>query len=1035
MSSVSLQLKAEDRAPEVLAQAEQLLRLRHRLRSELPNDFEVRSQAEMLETLGQITGTFTTLLGSIVADHRAQLRRRRPARSGGGPAFRMMTLRPRLRYSTAMWKRMLVGLSVLASCQREPLPGVVPPAAGVSAPRALPRAPDTVSAEARGRLPESARPVGYELLLDIDPRRPEFSGRVRIALQLEQRVEFISLHARELQLAHISLRVPGSERSISALPRLAPGSLGDSGLTQLLLSEPLGPGPSQLEIEFVGKFNERLRGLYKVESGGDSYAFTQFEAIDARRAFPCFDEPRFKTPFEITLRVPTGDAAISNTSVQKQKQLATQQTELSFLRTEKLPTYLVAFAVGPLDIVEAPPLAASVPRSRALPLRGIAARGRGAELAFALRETPRLLQSLEQYFGIAYPYDKLDLIAVPDFASGAMENAGAITFRDTLLLLGSDAPEEQRRASVSVNAHELAHQWFGDLVTMPWWDDIWLNEGFATWLAGRVLQDVHPEYRAEFARVEGLERAFDMDGRQSARQVRQPIESDHDIRNAFDAITYTKGGALLAMFERYLGAEAFRAGLRAYLESHAFGSGTSGELLAALERSSGKPVAAAFSSFLDQPGVPSVSAELECVAGAAPRVRLRQRRFAPLGSGVDPVGRWQVPVCVRYAVAAGAGSPSTSQEPSREQCVLLDAGEAELTLGQKECPRWVFPNARASGYYRWSLGAAELAALLEHGYPSLDAGERLSLLFNAEAGLRSGTQSFAGLMAVVRKLGGERERELVGAALDVLKRLRRELLGAEELAGYRRLVRELILDRQQQLGLFPAQAEDGDTKLLRTELVGALAFEARDGALRRELDRLGRAHLGLARDGRLARLPSELLELALAVSVQEGGKPVIERVRTALAASNDGLERGRLLSALGSNLTPELSPLVLEASLSDQLRTNERLGILFGQAWQTETLAVSYAWVEQHFDALVARLGGELGAQLVRLTGAFCSADSAERSRQFFTPRVAALTGGPRLLRLGLEANQACTAFAAAERTNAHEYLTSRNRKAWSARR
>ncbi|MEO8177725.1 MAG: M1 family metallopeptidase [Deltaproteobacteria bacterium] len=946
-----------------------------------------------------------------------------------------------------MWKWIVLGVSVLASCQREPLPASVPPADGVfpadrvpppegvapaasvSAPGAAARAPGTPrSMAAEGRLPEGVRPVGYQLLLEIDPRRPDFHGQARIALQLEQRVASISLHARELALTRVSLRVPGSERSISAQPQLAPGPLGESGLTRLQLSEPLGPGPSQLEIEFSGKFNARLRGLYKVENGGDSYAFTQFEAIDARRAFPCFDEPRFKTPFEVTLRVPAGNAAIANTAVREQKQLPTQQIELSFVRTERLPTYLLAFAVGPLDVIEAPPLAVSGVRPRTLPLRGVAARDRGAELAFALNETPRLLESLERYLGVAYPYDKLDLIAVPDFASGAMENAGAITFRDTLLLLGVDAPEEQRRASVSVNAHELAHQWFGDLVTMPWWDDLWLNEGFATWLASRVLQDVHPEYRAEFARIAGLERAFDMDGRQSARQVRQPIESDHDIRNAFDAITYTKGGALLAMFERYVGPERFRAGLRAYLERHRFGSGTSRELLAALDSSSGKPVAAAFSSFLDQPGVPSVSAELSCVPGSAPRVRLRQRRFAPLGSGIDPAGRWQVPVCLRYAGAAAAGGPAPSKnEPSAEQCVLLDTPEGELTLAEEQrCPSWVFPNARASGYYRWSLATADLAALLEHGYASLDAGERLSLLANTVAAVRSGAQSLGELMAVVRRLGGERERELVVAALEVLEQLRRELLGAEELPGYRRLVRELVLDRQRQLGLFPTRAEQGDAKLLRTELVHALAFEARDAALRRELDRLGRAHLGLVRDARVAQLPSELLELALAVAVQEGGKPVIERVRAALAASNDGLERVRLLSALGSNLNPELSPLVLEVSLADELRTNERLSVLFGQMREIETREVSYRWVEQHFDALVLRLGGELGAQLTRLPGAFCNTESVERVGRFFTPRAPALTGGPRSLRLSLEAIRACAAFAEAERRNAHEYFTSR---------
>jgi alanyl aminopeptidase len=928
-----------------------------------------------------------------------------------------------------MWKLVFAAAGLLASCQRGP--------AGPGAPAPSPVGPSTLRADrppsaaapvaaaaqeaAQGRLPDGVRPLAYALQLDVDPRSPGFHGHTRIDVQLDRAVASIALHARELELARVSLAVPGTERVISATARALPGRQGENGLTELVLAEPIGPGASRIEIDYAGQLNQRLSGMYQVDSGGDRYVFTQFEPIDARRAFPCFDEPRFKTPFDLTLRVPTGQVAIANTPIRSQTELASRQTEVSFLRTEKLPTYLVAFAVGPLDVVDGPPLAASAVREQALPLRGVAARGRGPELAFALQETPRLVESLERYFAVAYPYPKLDLIAVPDFAAGAMENAGAITFRDTLLLLGSSAPEGQRRASVSVNAHELAHQWFGDLVTMPWWDDIWLNEGFATWLSARVLEEVHPEYRSQVARVAGLERAFDMDGRLSARQVRQPIASDHDIGNAFDAITYIKGAALLAMFERYLGAEAFRAGLRSYLQLHRFGSGRSSDLLAALEQSSGKPVAAAFSSFLDQPGVPTISMELRCAAGVPPSVHLRQRRFTPLGSGIDPARRWQVPVCVRHDLGGGTTREHT---PSGEQCLLLDSAEADLELNQEQCPGWLFPNARAAGYYRWSLGAAELSALLEQGYASLDSGERLSLLSNAEAAARSGEQPLAPLLAVARRLGSENERELVAASLDVLQRVREALLGEPELPGYRRLVRQLVAGRQQQLGLYPAAKEDGETKLLRTELVSALAFEARDAGLRRELSLLGRARLGLARDARIDHLPSELLEIALAVAVQEGGQPVMERALAALAKSNDGIERNRLLSALGSNLNPELSSRVLEISLSDGLRTNERLSVIFGQIQARETRDAGYAWLEQHFDALVARLGNELGAQLVRVAGAFCSTAAAERARQFLAPRVEALLGGPRLLRLGLEASESCAAFADAQRRSAHEYFT-----------
>ena len=898
--------------------------------------------------------------------------------------------------------RTLAAAALLLCCHRDPpaAPQSPPPEGGAAA-------------EQAPRLPDGVKPLSYDLQLDIAPASAGFTGQARIEVELAQAVDAIQLHAERLDITRATVTLPGAGGALTATPQ----KLADNGLVALELPQPIGPGTVSVDLSFSGLYDTHLRGLYKVESAGKPYVFTQFEAIDARQAFPCFDEPRFKTPFNVTLRIPKGLTAVSNTELSSRTELPDGQTQLTFARTEKLPTYLVAVAVGPLDVVEAKPIAADGPRQHPLPLRGVSAQGRGGELGFALEQTPRLVASLERYFGVAYPFSKLDLIAVPDFASGAMENAGAITFRDTLLLLGATAPEWQRRQSVAVNAHELAHQWFGDLVTMPWWDDVWLNEGFATWLATKVVEDTHPEYNAELTRVAVLERAFDMDAKESARQVRQPIRSDHDIKNAFDAITYTKGGALLAMFERYLGTERFRDGLRLYLQRHRFANGTSGDLLAALEEAAGQPVAAAFTSFLDQPGVPRVSATLDCAASSPPRVRLAQRRYVPLGSRIEPGdARWAVPVCVRYASPEGTAA---------RQCTLLDSDEATIALGGTQCPAWIFPNAEAAGYYRWSLGDGELSGLMAHGYAALEPREKLSLLASTKAAARAGERSFDALMTVTLALGKEPERELIQAALGVLAEARDTLLGEAELPGYRRVVRELIAERQRQLGLMPSADESGEARLLRPALVGALAFEARDAELRRQLGQLGRAKLGLGEDPRLERLPSELYDAALSVAVQDGGLPVIERTVAAITASNDGIERGRLLGALGQNQSPELSPAVLDLALSDTLRTNERIVPVLGQLRQQETRRAAYAWVEAHFDALAARLGPDLGAQITAAAGVFCTREDTERARVFFTPRVDALAGGPRTLRSNLESSELCAAFADAHRGDARRFFAS----------
>jgi alanyl aminopeptidase len=916
-----------------------------------------------------------------------------------------------------MWKYALLGLVCLTACNRE--------AARAAAAPAAPSVRVASTSATGGHLPNDVTPLSYALELEIVPSKPDFTGRARIELQIERPLERIQLHAEGLRFTALGLLLAGAKAPLS----LSAEPAGESGLISLVLPAPIEPAHATLDITFSGVYDEHLHGLYKVESGGAAYAFTQFEPIHARQAFPSFDEPRFKTPFDITLRVPADAVAISNTRVFTERPLASGLREVIFARTEKLPTYLVAFAVGPLAVVDAGALPPNATRKDPVPLRGVAPRGRGADLRFALAETPALVDSLETYFGIGYPYDKLDLIAVPDFGAGAMENAGAITFRDTLLLVGERAPEWQRRASVSVNAHELAHQWFGNLVTMPWWDDIWLNEAFATWLASKVIEDVHPEYKPAIQRVMSMDRAMVTDSRQSARQIRQPIQSDHDIKNAFDGITYVKGGAVLGMFERYLGEGPFRAGLQLYLTRHRFGSGSAKDLLTALEDAARRPVAAAFSTFLDQPGLPLVTAKLECDPTRPPRLQLAQRRYVPLGSKLEPDGKWQVPVCVSYALtpSALAAAPSVSLSTSaetEEQCTLLDGPEAELVLETEGCPTWVFPNSRGLGYYRWSLDGRDFSALLERGFERLDTSARLSMLSNAEAAARAGALPLERLIELALRVGKGRERESLEAALNVLERLKEELLTPNELPGYRRLVHSLVAERAQEIGLFPAVTpEDPEQKLLRPTLIGALAFEARDAELRKELERYGRALLGFEPDEAAARLPSEVVGSALSVAVQNGGSEVLERAIAALSQSNDGIERGRLLAALGSNEDPSLSLRVLELSLGSELRNNERAAPIFGQAHELETRDITYHWVLGHFDALLARLGSENASVLVQVVANFCSDDVAREARQFYTPRAEKLAGGPRMLEQALERVELCAAFAAAQGDGARGYF------------
>jgi alanyl aminopeptidase len=866
-----------------------------------------------------------------------------------------------------------------------------------------------------GRLPDDVEPVSYRLELEIVPTQTAFSGHAHIELEVHHPVRVIYLHSKDLTLSQVQVSTaPGSA------PRPAqPHSIGSGGLLGLELAEPLAAGHASLDLDYRADFNQHLRGLYKVENAGRAYVFSQFEAISARQAFPCFDEPRYKTPFSVRLRVPADATALSNTNVVATLPLPGGLQQLDFAPTPRLPTYLLAFAVGPLDVATAPPTAL---RSGA-PLRGIAAAGRAGDLAFILDRAPPTVAALEEYTGIPYPYAKLDLIAVPDFAYGAMENAGAITFRDSLLLVGKGAPEGQRRAAIEVATHELSHMWFGDLVTMPWWDDVWLNEAFATWMTRHVVSDLHPDFHADFNRVDEVDGAMRLDSMASARQIRQPIESEHDIEGAFDDITYVKGGAVLDTFESYLGRERFRQGIQQYLGAHRFGSATAQDLLAALEAAAQTPVAAAFSSFLDQPGLPRVSVAAGCDGAGPPHLHLAQSRYLPLGSKAERAEHWQIPVCLRYGL--GEADARAQGKPSGELCTLLQEAELDLPIQATACPSFVLPNAEARGYYRWSLAAPDFDALLGH-LGALSVVEKLSALSNADAAARAGELPFARVLELARQLGAAPERALVEAALNVIEAARDPLLGDAELPAYRALVRGLVQRRAHTLGLQPRQGteEDGETKLLRPLLFATLALEARDPWASKELAHLGRARLGLEPGTRSAELPSELVSTALAAAVRDGGAPVIERLLVALGQSSDGLERDRLLHGLGQNLNPEYTPRLLGLTLEpNTLRSNELLTLLFAQTAERETRATAYSWLIEHFDAVVERLGKDNAGELPRLSQGACSPEQASRVRDFFTPRVQALVAGPRALQQSLERIELCTAFAAESKSSAQDYL------------
>ncbi|MDR3389515.1 MAG: M1 family aminopeptidase [Rudaea sp.] len=849
-----------------------------------------------------------------------------------------------------------------------------------------------------GKLPEDATPLAYSLKLKIDPREERFNGQVGIRVKLSKAADHLWLHGQDLDVNKVQLI------DAAGKAHKATYAAQKEGVAKVTFDGTLPAQDVELVFDYSAAFNAKLEGLYKVKVGDDAYAVTQMEAISARNAFPGFDEPRFKTPFDITLTVPKAEVAVANTIPKREETSANGKWKtIVYATTKPLPTYLVAVAVGPWDVVDAAPMPANDIRKNPVPLRAIGPRGTGSQLHWILEQTPAIVKYYEEYTNQPYPFDKLDLLGAPDFGAGAMENAGLIVFRDALLRLDAQSPADLYRSSFDVTAHEIAHQWFGDLVTVPWWDDIWLNEAFATWAQGKATVALKPEYHGDLGRLEGALGAMRSDSLLSARKIRQPIAGQGDIENAFDGITYQKGAAVLRMFEEWLGEDTYRKAMRAYLARHAFGSGNSDDLVATIAEVSGKgeTLKTAMRSLLDQPGIPLVHAGLACGNGKA-TLALVQSRYLPFGVLGKQGSGWSIPVCARFGHA----------DKSARQCFLLDKPQ-QTFAADGGCADWYLPNADAAGYYRFTMADADFAALGRH-IGTLTAPEQMVYADAVSSGFHRGDVLPATVLGAMPALASADMPQVATALLRDFAWIRRHLATDATRPALDAYAIALYGPRLKALGLKRRPDDAAATINLRVRLAEFLALTVRDPDVRKALNAQGRAVLGLDAGIKvdLEHADPDLLRTVLMVTVQESGTPAFDAVLGELGRNHQTAQRYEMLAALGATRDPVLGDRARDYALTPAVQLGEMSRLYGANIEEPENRAAYWTWFQAHYEALKARMSPLARGHLPAMpANGRCSGSEADELRNFFEPRIKDLTGGERILAQSLETITQCNSL------------------------
>ena len=825
------------------------------------------------------------------------------------------------------------------------------------------------------RLSTLIKPSYQQITLKVDPDSPTFSGETTITIDVTKATDIIGFYQKDLNIQQAYL-MNGDIR--------IPLTVSSHGydIQHGKATQNIAANRYTLHIVFDGNFNTTSDGMYLSKFEGLNYVFTQFEDMYARRAFPSFDEPGFKIPYQVTVMSPEKHTVLSNTLVNKRTVKDGWQT-VEFNKTKPMPTYLVALAVGELDAYDIPNL--SVPGKIYTP------KGQSQRTKFAAKNTAGILQNLESYFGSAYPYQKLDFVAVPNFTFGAMENVGLVTYRSSLLLLDDEPRLAEQSSTLNVIAHELAHMWYGNLVTMAWWDDLWLNEAFASWMASKVMMDLYPEQNFKGRLVQ--EGAFGADASPTVKPVKKVVKSQTDVMDGL-GLNYSKGESILQLIESMVGEKAFQKGIQTYMKNNAFSNAQADDLWKVLSTVADFDVPTMMKTYLEQPSYPLVE--------FAANGEISQSRYHVKGAEVEEQ-TWIVPLAISY---------KKNGKVSRTNLFLNTAKKTVIELAEAD---WIFPNENAMGYMRWKVSTEQLAALLED-ISVLNVREKKSLLYNTEALFSAGEIDLGEMMMVMDALVDDSNpmigRAVVSTMSDFLY-----LVDKENEAIFGRFIAKKLTPWFERLGVEDKPDDSTDTSRLRGSVYGMLSRYANTPKVEKVSAQLANQYLADP-----SNVPRSIATRALRNMARFSDQDWFTKLRDFYVANTDANIRGTISRAMIFTDEQQITK-ALDFALSDHVSPANAMINVYAAISGLDDQTIFYIWLDKNFDALSKKMPAYHIARMPEYFSSSCDADNIMLAEKFYAGKKQNFEGMARSYDIAIDSAKQCLSLKDNNQANFNRYL------------